>query len=94
VLTADDDDFYWEHSDGKKAMHFVWNKVSKEFIGINSFGIRLRHECFDRWLREKKDIQYVVNNLPDANFDPEFFRKHEDQIINAFYKKHPAFKAA
>lgn len=94
TLTADDDDFYWEHPDGKKAMHFVWNKVSKEFGGINSFGIRLRHECFDRWLREKKDIQYVLNNLPDANFDPEFFRKHEDQIINAFYKKHPALKAA
>lgn len=94
TLTADDDDFYWEHADGKKAMHFVWNKVSKEFVGINSFGIRLRHECFDRWLREKKDIQYILNNLPNANFDPEFFQRNEDQIMNAFYKKHPALKAA
>jgi NAD(P)H-nitrite reductase large subunit len=94
TLTADEDDFYWEHSDEKKAMHFVWNKVSKEFVGINSFGIRLRHECFDRWLREKKDIQYILNNLLTANFDPEFFQRYEDQIMNAFYKKHPALKAA
>jgi NAD(P)H-nitrite reductase large subunit len=94
TVTEGEDDFYWEHDDGKKAMHFVWNKVSKEFVGINSFGIRLRHECFDRWLREKKDIQYILNNLLDANFDPEFFRRYEDQITNAFYKKHPALKAA
>lgn len=85
---------YWEHFSGKKAMHFVWDKHSKEFLGINTFGIRLRHECFDLWLREKRDIQYVLANLSRANFDPEFFHRHEPEIINSFYAQHPSIKAA
>lgn len=93
-LKRTEEDFYWEDVSEKKAIHFVWDKTSKEFLGINGFGIRLRHECFDKWLREKKDIQFVLNNLRQANFDPEFFRRHEPDIINAFYKRHPALKAA
>jgi NAD(P)H-nitrite reductase large subunit len=94
TLRPNEADFYWEHSSGKKAMHFVWNNHSEEFLGINSFGIRLRHECFDAWLRAKKSIQFVMANLALANFDPEFFQRHEVAIINAFHKHHPALKAA
>jgi NAD(P)H-nitrite reductase large subunit len=91
---ADEQDFYWEHHSGKKAMHFVWNTPSKEFLGINTFGIRLRHECFDRWLREKKDIQFVIQNLAEANFDPEFYQRHEAEIISEFFNRHPSLRAA
>lgn len=94
TLRPNEADFYWEHPSGKKAMHFVWNNHSEEFLGINSFGIRLRHECFDAWLRAKKSIQFVMTNLATANFDPEFFQRHEVDIINAFNKHHPALKAA
>jgi NAD(P)H-nitrite reductase large subunit len=94
TLSSTDEEFYWEHASGKKAMHFVWEKASKVFLGINSFGIRLRHECFDRWLREKRDIQFIIENLEHANFDPEFFKHHEIEISNEFYKQHPAFRAA
>jgi len=93
-LSSGDEAFYWEHASGKKAMHFVWEKSSNVFVGINSFGIRLRHECFDRWLRDKKDIQFVIDNLTHANFDPEFFDRHEIEISNEFYRQHPAFRAA
>jgi hypothetical protein len=65
-------------------MHFIWKKENKEFTGINSFGLRLRHECFDRWLREKKSIEYVIENLAEANFDPEFFNRYEKQISASF----------
>lgn len=91
---TEEEDFYWEHHAGGKAMHFTWNARSKEFLGINTFGIRLRHECFDRWLREKKDIQFVIQNLPQANFDSEFYKRHEDEIISGFYNTHPSLKAA
>ena len=84
--------FYWEHTDGKKAMHFVWQKDSGEFIGINTFGIRLRHEKFDCWLREKKSIQFVMQNLRSANFDPEFFDRHEQEIVAQWLTKYPDFK--
>ena len=90
----DEDDYYWEHASGKKAMHFIWNTRSREFLGINTFGIRLRHECFDRWLREKRDIQFVLQNLPLANFDPEFYHRHEAEIRTQFYTRHPSLKAA
>ncbi len=81
-----EDEFYWEHDSGKRAMHFIWHKNTKAFIGINTFGIRLRHECFDRWLRENKSIDYVMEHLAEANFDPEFFHRHEKEIAAAFSK--------
>lgn len=90
----DEEDFYWEHPSGRKAMHFTWNARSREFLGINTFGIRLRHECFDRWLRERQDIQFVMQNLSQANFDPEFYHRHEAEIISEFYTRHPSLKAA
>lgn len=93
VFKENETDFYWEHASGQKCMHFVWNKNSYEFIGINSFGIRLRHECFDRWLREKRTIQFVMEHLEEANFDPEFFVRHEKEITHAFNEKHPTIKS-
>ncbi len=87
ALQDDEDEFYWEHPGGRKAIHFIWNKLSARFSGINSFGIRLRHEQFDHWLRDKKDISFVIDHLADANFDPEFSEKHEREIRDLFLKK-------
>lgn len=82
-----EEEFYWEHQGGKKAIHFVWDRDSKQFLGVNVFGIRLRHELFDQWLREKKSIQFVLQNLSSANFDPEFFDRHEKEIVSDFEEK-------
>jgi hypothetical protein len=46
----------------------------------------MRHECFDRWLREKKSIDFVMNHLAEANFDPEFFERHEKEIVTEYRK--------
>ena len=67
----------------------MWDKRSHQFIGINVFGIRLRHECFDRWIREKQSIQFVLENLRDANFDPEFFTRYEEEIAEGFVMANP-----
>ncbi len=88
-LADNESDFYWEHQSGMKSMHLVWDKISFQFLGINSFGIRLRHECFDRWLREKRSIQFILGHLTEANFDPEFFPRHESEIITSFGLKFP-----
>jgi NAD(P)H-nitrite reductase large subunit len=92
TLTSEEEDYYWEHPDGNKAMHLVWNKHTRLFKGINSFGIRLRHECFDRWLREGRSINYVLANLTDANFDPEFFARYETAIVSALIAVYPTLK--
>jgi NAD(P)H-nitrite reductase large subunit len=87
-LNGDESDLYWEHESGRKAVHIVWNKYTKQFTGINTFGIRYRHELFDRWLRENQDIKFVIKNLSLANFDPEFFQKHEPEIAALFHKSY------
>ncbi|WP_010135031.1 NAD(P)/FAD-dependent oxidoreductase [Ochrovirga pacifica] len=76
--------FYWEHKDGKKCIHINYDKDSKEFIGINTFGIRMRHQKFDQWLHEKQSVHHVLEHLKDANFDPEFYAQHEDEILAKF----------
>ncbi|MFC2109413.1 FAD-dependent oxidoreductase, partial [Bacteroidota bacterium] len=76
--------FYWEHSSGKKCIHINYDKETHEFIGINTFGIRLRHERFDTWLNNKATVEEVLIHLKDANFDPEFFTHHEQEILEKF----------
>jgi NAD(P)H-nitrite reductase large subunit len=80
-------DFYWEHPDGKKCIHFVFDEKNKMFLGVNTFGIRLRHELFDRWLNEERTIDYVLEHLKDANFDPEFYAQYEEQILGNFNRE-------
>ena len=79
-------DYYWKHSTKDIAMHFVWDKNTGEFIGVNTFGIRLRHELFDKWLTDKVTIDVIMSNLRTANFDPEFFRMYEKDILEGFNK--------
>ena len=76
--------FYWEHESGKKCIHINFDKKTNEFIGINTFGIRMRHEFFDRVLTKKQSIEYVLEHLSDANFDPEFYKLHEAEIVAKF----------
>jgi NADH oxidase (H2O2-forming) len=84
VLRDGEDELYWEHASGRKALHLVWNKASGELSGANSFGIRLRHEKFDQWLRARRSITYVMERLEEANFDPEFTERHEAVIRDEF----------
>ncbi|MEX2590085.1 MAG: FAD-dependent oxidoreductase [Chitinophagales bacterium] len=77
-------DFYWEDLSGKKALHFVFDKTDKVFKGINALGIRLRHEIVDRWLTEKRTVEYILEHFKDANFDPEFSKKYEKEIVEKY----------
>ena len=88
-----EEQFYWEHNLGKKAITISFDKNSETFLGINTFGIRMRHDFFDKVLTEKKSVQYVIENLKDANFDPEFFASYENEIKNAFQNKFSLVKA-
>jgi NADPH-dependent 2,4-dienoyl-CoA reductase/sulfur reductase-like enzyme len=76
--------FYWEHASGKKAMRFAFDTKSREFLGVNTFGVRLRHEFFDTVLNGKKSVDYVIENLKKANFDPELYKHYEKEITQKF----------
>jgi NAD(P)H-nitrite reductase large subunit len=76
--------FHWKHEDDTKCITVNYNAETNAFIGINTFGIRMRHETFDKWLTEKRDVDYVMNHLTEANFDPEFYLKFEKDILSAY----------
>jgi NAD(P)H-nitrite reductase large subunit len=80
----DENQFYWEHKGGKKAITISFHKESRVFLGINTFGIRMRHEFFDKVLTDKKTVDYVMHHLAEANFDPEFFINHNKEIQQQF----------
>jgi len=76
--------FHWKHDDDTKCITVAYNKDTNEFLGINTFGIRMKHEIFDRWLTEKRDVDYVIAHLREANFDPEFYKRFEADIIENY----------
>jgi len=76
--------FHWKHLKEHICVTIAFHKETNEFLGINTFGIRMRHHSFDSWLNEKRSVEYVLAHLADANFDPEFYKLHEKDIIAQF----------
>ena len=76
--------FHWEHKSGKKSLYIVYDKKSQQVIGVNAFGIRLRHHVMDYIIRNKHTIQYLIEHLRDVNFDPEFYKNHSKEIAKAY----------
>lgn len=76
--------FHWKHEDNIKCITVEYNIETRAFVGINTFGIRMRHETFNKWLNENRNIDYVMNHLSEANFDPEFYSTFEKDILSAF----------
>lgn len=73
--------FHWRHPKEKICVTIAFHKETKQFLGINTFGIRLRHEVIDGWLTQKRTVDQVLEYLKDANFDPEFYAHHEGAIV-------------
>ena len=82
--SSNEQHLHWQHRDAKKAVTLAFQIDSGLFLGINSFGIRMRHEVIDRWLTENRPIEHVLKHLGEANFDPEFYERHEKEIISSF----------
>ena len=76
--------FSWLCPSDQRYITLSYHRDSREFLGINTFGIRMKHEVFDTWLTERKTVDYVAENLGKANFDPEFYKHFEHKILEAF----------
>ncbi|MFD2514749.1 NAD(P)/FAD-dependent oxidoreductase [Pontibacter locisalis] len=76
--------FYWEHENGKVAFRAVYNGNTGKLHGVNAFGMRLRHDFFDKALCELCTIEEALENMKFANFDPEFYDKHYKSILQAY----------
>ncbi|MCB1042962.1 MAG: NAD(P)/FAD-dependent oxidoreductase [Acidobacteria bacterium] len=81
--------FYREHANGKQCIRLVYRADDQVLTGMNAFGIRYRHQVFERWLQEKRTLGYVFEHLEEANFDPEFFRRFEEQMVHQYNRMDP-----
>jgi len=77
-------DFVYQHPTEEVLLHFVFDKKTHRFIGINNFGVRLRHLVFNEWLKKGATIEEVLTDLRSANFDPEFYATYEADIVDQF----------
>jgi len=91
-LKEGEETFYWEHQNGKISFRVVFDEQERFVKGFNVMGMRLRHEVCDKWLSERRKVDYVVEHLRDANFDPEFFSKHESEIQASFNNQFPEMR--
>lgn len=82
-------EFYWECEDKKKCIKVIYETNGRKVLGVNLFGIRNRHEVWDKWLAQGKTLDYIIENLPEANFDPEFFTHWEGEIQEKFNSEFP-----
>lgn len=73
--------FYWENKNGKSCLRIVFEKESKNIVGVNSFGWRLRHEFFDKAIHEGWDLERVLTQLDKADFNTEFYEKFHKSVL-------------
>lgn len=85
--TPGEKNLYWEHPDGKHSIRIVYNDEC--VIGFNLMGIRYRHDVCKNWIGNKKTIEFVLENLSAANFDPEFFKHFEKEIVKIYNNQNP-----
>ncbi len=76
--------YHWQDQDNKCAVTLEYDTISRRFIGINTFNIRMRHEVFDQWLNDNVTVDYVVEHLSTSCFNPEFYKKPFKKIAAAF----------
>jgi hypothetical protein len=78
---------FWKHSDNEKSVRINYDSTSKVVKGFNLFGIRYRHEVCEKWIKENTHIEQVIQNLGMANFDPEFYKQYEEDIVKQYNQK-------
>ncbi|MFD2245195.1 NAD(P)/FAD-dependent oxidoreductase [Pontibacter ruber] len=83
------DSLYWQHKSGRKAIRLVYERNTQKLTGLNLLGVRYRHDLCHHWLRQGYTLKEALAELPAANFDPEFFRKFEHEIMAQYQQRFP-----
>ncbi len=78
---------FWENQKKRVGMRVSFETSSGRFLGINTYGIRLKHEFFDDALRTDKSLDYILKDLDKAMFDPELYRSYVSEIRASFSNK-------
>ncbi len=77
---------FWKHEDNEKSIRINYDRASGAVKGFNLFGVRYRHEVCEKWLRDRTHIETVLQSLGLANFDPEFYKEYEKDVVELYNK--------
>ena len=80
---------FWQDEAAKKLVRITYDADSRRVLGFNLIGIRYRQDVCERWILEQRPIDYVLQHLGEANFDPEFYRHYERAVVEAYNQNHP-----
>ncbi len=75
---------YWQNTEKEQAIRIAWDSNTKTVKGFSLLGIRYRHAVCEQWIQTAASIEEVLVDLGRANFDPEFHRRHEAEIISLY----------
>ena len=77
---------FWRHPINDQSIRLSFNPSNGELLGAISMGIRLRHAVFEEWLKNKTQMDKVIDCFKQANFDPEFYPTYEKELSKAWDK--------
>lgn len=81
---------FWQHTDGQKSIRIVYEDSPEMSVkGINLMGIRFRHDVCDGWIKEGKNLAYVVAHLDAAAFDAELTRPYTKELVKLYTNEFP-----
>ena len=75
---------YWEHADGEHAIRINYEASDGTVRGFNLMGVRYRHEVCEKWIATNTHVEEVLRHLGMANFDPEFYREYEQEVVDLY----------
>jgi NAD(P)H-nitrite reductase large subunit len=56
-----------------RSIRINYSQEDTRVVGFNLMGVRFRHEVCDRWIRQRKTIHEVIDQIQEAYFDPELY---------------------
>ncbi len=86
-LPEEHDAIVWQSKDMDKLIRIHYDKTTHAVVGFNLIGVRYRHEVCEKWLATHASIEDVLQHLGMANFDPEFYKEHEEELIRLYNAK-------
>lgn len=76
--TPNEENLYWQHPTERRSARLV--HVDGELIGLQTLGIRWRHEVAQPWLLDSISVDDAIERLAALEFDAEFSRRHTASI--------------
>ncbi len=89
VLPEGEQTLVWQDPPTSRLVRINYDAASRCVRGFNLMNVRFRHDVCERWLLEERPVEYVLENLRDANFDPEFFRSYEEAFVAQYNRQQP-----